>query len=116
MISYWEAGATPRERVRGVPEGYLASEVEYYIVPGWNESEEARAVIAFMKAGETVYRLRGFAGDRIDGEMLGTTCMAQGKWQYPEKWWRYIEKHSVRPPSEAFIADALAWYQSTRPE
>jgi hypothetical protein len=86
-----------------------AAEVEGFIVKGWNETPEAQAVIAFMKAGEVVSRYRGFAMDRLDGEHLGSTCLAHGRWQYPDKWWRYIEKHSVKPWNEDFIREAVEW-------
>jgi len=109
-VGYWRIG----------DRGYLpekekhkkAEEVKALIVPDWNKSPEADAVIAYMKAGTVVARYRGWASDRIDGEHLGSTCLAHGKWQYPDQWWKYIEKHSVRPNNEEFILAAETWYNN----
>ncbi len=110
-IGFWEEELRilPREHEDNQP---MRDEVINLIVPNWNETDEAKAVIEYMKSGKKLIHYKGWANHRLTGEKLGCEDWASpdGKWKYPEKWWRYIETHSVRPNNEEFIQDAVKWW------
>ena len=73
-------------------------------------TKERDAVLSYMNAGELGIAWMGYAGCRICGEQLGTTCQMtpDKKWRFPEKWQHYIVEHNVKPDEE-FIKDAMIW-------
>ena len=97
------------------PHYYSREEVYHNIKDGWNETEEAKAVVAYMRSGRTIDAYFGYATDRIDGEILGY-CDWIGpdeKYIFPEKWEQYIEKYSVKPWNEEFIKDCVEWFKKS---
>jgi len=95
---------------------HIRDEVSNLIVEGWNETDEAKAVIKYMKSGTKLEAYDGWATHRLNGESLGTCDMEcpNKKWLYPELWWRYIETHSVKPDNDEFISDAVVWCRSKK--
>ncbi len=103
------------------------------VSPGWSGTPEARAVVAYMKAGWSALLGLGYAqcrlcpdqpsgatldevGRRNMPPLIGSADLIgpDGKWMYPQGWEHYIEVHSVRPWDEVFIADAVRWHNSPR--
>lgn len=82
-IGYWDRQDEPIE----------------YVDLSW-DSKERRSVTEFLKSGRTIYRWRGSANCRICGERIGSTCMSDGLWVWPEGLAHYVAEHSLRPPQE----------------
>lgn len=89
----------------------MKREIYSHIKDGWNETEEAKAVVAYMRSGTTIDSYFGYAKDRIDGEILGCSDWIgpDEKYIFPEKWEQYIEKYSVKPWNEEFIQNCVEW-------
>jgi hypothetical protein len=87
-------------------------DVSKLIVPGWNETDEAKKVLRYIENSHKIESYRGEATDRIDKTTeLGNSDMLTPdfKWIFPEKHEHYINKYSVRIDNEEFIKDALIW-------
>lgn len=104
-IGYWETpqNASAEEQ---------ANEVFDAIVPHWARSDDARACVEYMKHGLKSTGYFGYANNRVTGKPMGTCDMItpDGQWQFPEKWWIYIEELSVKPNNRRFIRNAKSWW------
>lgn len=67
----------------------------------WNEDEK-NLVLNHLKNGVSVRHYRGSSWCRFncDEENMGSTCMTDGVYIYPEGLTHYIEKHQVKLPNE----------------
>lgn len=92
----------------------LHSETLSLVVPGWNNSEQGQAVLAYMSASTINIPSTGTARNRFDGsiesnaEMLGP----DGQYIFPEYFISYITEYSVKPWDDAFIYNAVDWYNA----
>lgn len=74
--------------------------------PSWDAVERA-AVVEHLKAGKICHMWLGYAWCRLCGCNLGTCCMTDGTWQWPQKVEHYLTEHLVKPPAE-FVEHVLA--------
>jgi len=89
------------------------------IVADWNKTEEAHACIFYMEKSkipdpQVYFIYRGYAHCRICECGLGDADLLtpDAKYIFPELWWHYIEKHSVKPKNDTFINDAVDYYNA----
>ena len=106
QIGYWKIPSN-------APIEEQAQEVFDAIVPGWAETDEGTACAEYMKNGLKSTGYYGYANNRITGKAMGTCDMItpDGQWQFPEKWWIYIEQLSVKPQRREFIRNAVDWWK-----
>jgi len=78
----------------------------------WAESDEGKAVIAYLKSPTVTVREAYFGGSwcrfhcsRPDSQM-GSRDMTDGTWIWPEGLVHYVEDHGVRLPAE-FVAHVM---------
>lgn len=83
---------------------------------GWNQTEEAQAVVTYMGEGSTKNIFRGFHFCEICNQRLGDrdVLTPDCKWMFPGDWGHYITEHSVKPNNEEFIKDAVAWHNKKK--
>lgn len=74
--------------------------------PSWDATERA-AVVEHLAAGKICNMWLGYASCRLCNCLLGTCCLTDGVWQWPQKAEHYLTEHLVRPP-EAFVQHVLA--------
>ena len=88
--------------------GYWKSEHEPHLPhpkdfqdKNWNEAEKQR-VIDHLKNGEVVFKYRGYSWCRFEcGESnMGSKCLSDGVFIYPEGLVHYLEKHHVKLPDK----------------
>jgi hypothetical protein len=77
-------------------------------VEGWNQTEEAKICVEYLKAGEPIEWYCGWANCELCGAHLGEKDMCHENWTFPEYCEHHILAHSVKPP-QAFIDSALKW-------
>ena len=84
-IGYWgEDGVTE-------PQDYVDEE----------RSHLRRLCINHLKVGRYAEGWLGYAGCRFGcGAQLGTLCLTDGTYQWPEKYEHYLEHHDVMPPED----------------
>lgn len=58
------------------------------------------SVMSYIKSGKVLASWRGHSFCRICGNMLGSRCLTDGVWQWPEKLEHYVEEHRVILPKE----------------
>lgn len=115
ILDGFPSPGTDRPRHRSGPHlGYWANdrhpelpEPADFIDENW-DADERRQVADYLKAGETKTMWRGFSYCRLcDKSLLGTTCLTDGTYTWPEGFAHYIEEHAVKPPEE-FLAHVRA--------
>lgn len=123
LLDGYPSPGTDRPRHRGGPHlGYWANDRHPelpnpgdFIDEDWDADERAR-VANYLKAGETKTMWRGFSYCRLCGkDMLGTTCLTDGTYTWPEGFAHYIQAHAVKPPEE-FLAHVRAQGSDEPPE
>jgi hypothetical protein len=100
-VGYWMERATVPTTSTG-----CLPDPRNLVSPQWC-LEAREKVLAYLRAGETYNRWRGFSHCRFacgtpDVEM-GTRCLTDGEWVWPEGLPHYVESHAVRLPDE-FVA------------
>jgi hypothetical protein len=76
-----------------------------FIDETWDVNE-LQVVAAYIAKQPAVEHWRGYSACRLCGEVLGSTCLSDGKFIFPEKFEHYLLAHKVRPP-QAFIDHVL---------
>jgi len=76
-----------------------------YVDTTWDPVERD-AVIAYLEAAETVHSWLGPSRCRFCNEWVGTTCLSDGTFVWPEGLPHYLREHGVRVPQE-FIDHVL---------
>lgn len=78
------------------------------VTPGWLSDERDR-IISYLRAGRTFAEWRGFSycrfGCGAESRALGSRCLTDGEWVWPEGLAHYVESHEVRLPQE--FVDAM---------
>lgn len=77
-----------------------------FIDENWDKDELLK-VAEYIQCCEPIEYWRGFSTCRLCGECLGTTCLSDGTYIFPEKFEHYLLEHNVKPPQE-FIDHVLA--------
>lgn len=95
-IGYWKGDK------KGLPEP------EDFVDLTWDASERAK-VLEYLKKGEAVHFWRGFSWCRFGcrGVSMGSQCISDGEWTWPQGFAHYIEVHGIKPPKE-FIQKVLS--------
>ena len=57
-------------------------------------------IASYLSNGIVAMRWMGYSGCRICGATLGTTCLTDGTWIWPEKLEHYVLEHNVQLPEE----------------
>lgn len=77
---------------------------EGYIWPQEIVSEKKisykKKIISYLQKGFPVLHWMGYSGCRICCETLGSKCLSDGFWIWPEKLEHYVDKHNIRLPEE----------------
>lgn len=78
-----------------------------FVDPSW-DARERETVIAYLRAGNEHIAWRGLSACRFRcGEKeMGSACLSDGRYIWPEGFAHYLEMHAVRPPEE-FIRHVL---------
>jgi hypothetical protein len=79
---------------------------EDYIDETWNAAEKAVVISYIRKQTQSAQQWRGFSACRLCGETLGTQCLTDGTYIWPEMFEHYLEAHSCKPP-QVFIDHVL---------
>jgi hypothetical protein len=73
------------------------------VTPGWLAGNRDR-IISYLRAGRTFAEWRGLSYCRFrcatDIRAMGSRCLTDGEWVWPEGLAHYIECHEVRLPQE----------------
>lgn len=83
------------------------------VSPEWREGERSQ-IISYLKSGWTYAQSRGMSYCRLECgiayEQMGSRCLSDGEWVWPEGLAHYVEAHQVRLPGE-FIEGMIrhAW-------
>ena len=75
-----------------------------YINEYWNPVE-LFVVANHIRKATAVNHWKGDAACRLCDERLGSACLSDGKYIFPEKFEHYLIEHDVKPPKE-FIENA----------
>ena len=88
------------------------------VTTGWLSDERDR-IISYLQTGRTYAEWRGFSHCRFgcgaESRALGSRCLTDGEWVWPEGLAPYVESHEVRLPRKSSqtrcggIAGRLAW-------
>jgi hypothetical protein len=81
-VGYWSEGNDPR----------TLPKVE-------RSDEEVARLVSFLQKAEHTITYRGMAMCRICGVMLGSRCLSDGTWRWPERLEHYITEHQISLPS-----------------
>ena len=113
-VGYWRpmiaTGASPADSYPD-PVGLVS--------PGWSDGDRER-IAAFLRAGRPYAEWRGYSTCRfrcgIDDARMGSRCLTDGEWVWPEGLAHYVEAHEVRLPEEFVDAARLrGWRVSDGP-
>ena len=78
------------------------------VTPGWLSDDRDR-IISYLQAGRTFAKWRGLSycrfGCGADTRAMGSRCLTDGEWVWPEGLAHYVESHEVRLPQE--FVDAM---------
>jgi hypothetical protein len=81
-------------------------DVTLLVRPKWRLRDRKR-IVAYLRAGSVHTRWRGLSYCRfrcgIDHSEMGSRCLTDGEWVWPEGLAHYVEKHDVCLPDE-FVA------------
>jgi hypothetical protein len=96
-VGYWKA---PADRIAN---GERFPDPEQLVRPDWCVAEREQ-ILAYLRAGQTYAQWRGLSHCRFkcgvsDWEM-GSRCLTDGVWVWPEGLPHYLEHHCVRLPDE----------------
>jgi hypothetical protein len=73
------------------------------VCPGWRQAEQS-LICAYLRAGGVYAQWRGLSHCRfacgIDSQYMGSRCLTDGSWVWPEGLVHYVEVHHVRLPEE----------------
>ncbi|WP_237067267.1 hypothetical protein [Microbulbifer guangxiensis] len=88
-VGYW----------RSVPYLWDYPRPQSLIAPGWRAAERPR-IVRYLQSGKTHTRWRGYSRCRFPecGAALGSRCLTDGRWLWPEGLEHYIEHHDVMLP------------------
>jgi hypothetical protein len=117
LIGYWKSDFRDTKARK--------EEAEKLIDKEWAKTFRAKYIIRYMQAGYKTTHYMGYANNALwdksqayELQCLGTNDMMSpdGKYQYPEKWWIYVEQYGVKPDDEQFIKDATMWCRFPDPK
>lgn len=93
-VGYWKSTKEPN-----LPE-------PFGMVGHYNDQELKTKIIKYLKSGNIYVQWRGFSNCRFKCDpkhrALGTKCLSDGVYVWPEGFYHYIEKHNIILP-EAFL-------------
>jgi hypothetical protein len=97
-VGYW--WSHPKYRL---PKNDRFPDPTLLVCPSWCAGERQRIVV-YLRAGRTYAQWRGVSYCRFecgisDAEM-GSRCLTDGEWVWPEGLAHYVERHKVRLPDE----------------
>lgn len=89
--------------------GFWSEDLTPQDCQGRMTKEELTTCLDYIAQAKEKRRYKGWAACRICGERLGSCDMqtVDGRWIFPEDFDHYLTEHSVRPPDERFIRNAL---------
>ena len=102
-IGYWRSDERP----------WLPNPQDF-VDPDWTGTEK-ELVIYYLRHGHVIAQWKGFSFCRFGclpafDENMGSTCMADRTYVWPEGFAHYVEIHNVRPPKE-FVEHVLSRIQ-----
>ncbi len=107
MIGYWSSSPSLRW-----PETQQFPHPEMLIDLNWHHNER-RKIAEYLRSGWTHTQWRGVSFCRfqcdISSREMGSKCLTDGEWTWPEGLVHYVEKHGVQLPEE-FI-DTMRKYE-----
>ncbi|MEK6833229.1 MAG: hypothetical protein AABY32_04225 [Nanoarchaeota archaeon] len=65
-----------------------------------NKIENKDKIVQYLSKGSDAICWRGFAGCRICDTLLGTRCLSDGTWIWPQRLEHYIIEHNIVLPEE----------------
>jgi hypothetical protein len=96
-VGYWRARLLPCEG--------FADRLPHpadLVTPGWLAGDRDR-ILSYLRSGRTFVQWRGLSNCRFgctDMLAMGSRCLTDGDWVWPEGLSHYIECHDVRLPQE----------------
>jgi hypothetical protein len=97
-VGYWKGVSDRHEQ----PEDRFPDPADL-VSPGWAGGDRD-AIVAYLRAGRTFIPWRGHSYCRfrcgIDRTAMGSRCLTDGEWVWPEGLAHYVEVHEVRLPDE----------------
>jgi hypothetical protein len=96
-VGYW--WSHPND---GFPENGRFPDPRRLVCPDWC-AEEREQMAAYLRAGRTYAQWRGVSYCRFKcgvSDSMGSRCLTDGEWVWPEGLAHYIERHKVRLPDE----------------
>lgn len=98
FFGYWRSRDRRRTRdTRPIPQDFVD--------PAW-DAEERATVAAHLREARTLFDHIGGARCRVCGEAIGTRCLTDGAFGFPEGLVHYVETHGLRLP-ELFVRHVL---------
>jgi hypothetical protein len=74
------------------------------LVGSGRDPTDRELIVAYLRSGQVYARWRGLSYCRfrcgIDPSLMGSRCLTDGAWVWPEGLAHYVEAHSVRLPEE----------------
>lgn len=107
FFGYWRSRDRRRTRdTRPIPEDFVDL--------GW-DAEARAAVAAHLREARTLFDHIGGARCRVCGEPIGTRCLTDGTFGFPEGLVHYVELHGLRPPEPLVrhVLDRITSFRGT---
>ncbi|KKN60310.1 hypothetical protein LCGC14_0533600 [marine sediment metagenome] len=95
-LGYWKSGSEPN---LPDPKDFIGT---------WDNEKIKRLVINYVKNAQATLHWKGWSECRFkcSSSDIGSSCLSDGTYVWPEGFYHYLEAHNVIPPIE-FIMHAL---------
>lgn len=76
-----------------------------YVDEGW-DPKELLFVVNYLRRCKPFIQWLGASGCRLCGKRLGSSCLSDGVYVFPDQFEHYLLEHDVKPPA-GFIAHVM---------